>query len=530
MRRNLLFLLCLLAAVPASASPRTCRVRYVSADHVYLDAGRGEGLREGMTVTVQRDGRDLMDLTVAFAAEHSASCVLPEGAAAPSPGDQVRFEPAADEPPGATTPAPVPPPVRSRTRPTAARVRNAAPERKPLHLAGSVAFQWDHIDDTSEADLDFDQPGLRFHLRLEGLAEGWTARLRGSLRHDRRSDAFGNTPREEWQRRLWEASISNLRSDDTWQFAVGRVGSRATAAVGPFDGLLIDRRVANGWRLGLFSGLAPGRADAGWADDRLAGAVAHLETGTRRHGRLDMSVAGVTRRRAGEVDRDYLAVAGTWSRDRLSLTQSAQIDWNRGWRSDAGTTLALSNVLLAARYRADDRWRLSLSLDRRELVRTWTNRTLPDSLFDDSARRGLRAGVTWNSGRAVLAVDGGLRRDDRLDATTTSYGLRGNLRDWPARGLDLSAGLRAFDGPRASGRTPTIGIAHRNRAGDATRLGVGLRRYELAAFDRRATGRWLSLSHDRSLGRRWSAAAEARWDGGDDAVGRRWFLELRRRF
>ncbi|HRX49868.1 MAG TPA: hypothetical protein P5571_00675 [Candidatus Krumholzibacteria bacterium] len=528
MRLHLLLLLGLLAAVPAGAAPRSCRVRYVSADHVYLDAGRAEGLREGLAVTVRRDGRDLVTLTVAFAAEHSASCVLPAGADAPAAGDEVRFDAAADAPEPVPAPQAAPPPTR--TRAVEQRSRTAEPTRDPLRLAGSVAFQWDHIDDTSEADLDFDQPGLRINLRLQGLAAGWTARLRGSLRHDRRSSAFGDVPREEWQRRLWEASFANLGSADAWQFAVGRVGSRATAAVGPFDGALVNRRLNGAWRLGLFSGLVPDRAEAGWADDRLSGVVASLETGTRRDGRLDLSIAGVTRRRAGEVDRDYLALAGTWSRDRLSLTQSAQIDWNRGWRGDAGgSTLALSNVLLAARYRPDDRWRLSLSLDRREMVRTWTTRSLPDSLFADSARRGLRAGVTWRSGRASLGVDGGLRRDDRLDATTTSYGLHGDLRDWPARGLGVGADLRGFDGPRATGSTPSLTLSHRTRAGHATRVRAGLRRYELTGFDRTATGRWLSLTHDRTLGRAWSVAAEARWDGGDDAVGRRWFLELRRR-
>lgn len=529
MRRHLPWLLCLLAAVPALAAVRTCRVRYVSADHVYLDAGRLDGLREGMTVTVVRDGRDLAQLSVAFAADHSASCPLPEGASAPAAGDEVRFAPAADAP--TSPPRPDPPPARTRTRPGVAPTSAVAPERDPLRLAGSVAFQWDHIDDASEADLDFDQPALRFHLRLEGLPRGWTARLRGSLRHDRRSSAFEDVPREEWRRRLWEASVSNLDAGDAWQFAAGRVGARATAAVGPFDGLLVNRRLGGAWRLGLFGGFAPGRAEAGWSDDKLAGIVAYLETGTRRRGRLDLSVAGVTRRRAGQVDRDYLALAGTWSRGRLSLTQAAQIDWNRGWRGDAGASaLAVSNVLLSARYRPDDRWRLSLSVDHRELVRTWTNRTLPDSLFDDSARRGLRAGVAWRSGRAMLAVDGGVRRDDRLDASTKSYGLRGDLRDWPARGLGLGASLRGFDGPRASGSTPVLTLSHRTRAGDATRLRLGLRRYELAAFDRSAKGRWLALAHDRDLGRRWSLAAEMRWDGGDDAVGRRWFLELRRRF
>ena len=48
------------------------------------------------------------------------------------------------------------------------------------------------------------------------------------------------------------------------------------------------------------------------------------------------------------------------------------------------------------------------------MVRTWENRSLPDSLFQDAGRRGWRAGMSLRRGSGrTLSLWGSLRRDDR---------------------------------------------------------------------------------------------------------------------
>ncbi len=525
--RHLALAILLAAASSATAQEsHTCSVKYLSADHAYLDAGSVDGLMVGSTITLTRDGDPITILRVEFVSEHSASCLLdPEGPEILT-GDVGTFTAALTESSG---PEPTTP-VQVRERATRTRpVRSTADSPR---LSGSVALQWEHNDDTSDADLDFDQPGLRYNLRVDHLARGFTLRARGSLRRDLRSRSYGPVSREEWRNRILEVSLSRLTDDDAWQMAFGRVGSRVTASVGPFDGAMVNRSMGGGWRLGVFSGLLPDWENAAqWTDDRVNGIVAHLQRGDRATGRLDMSIAGVSRHRDGAIDRDYLAMSGTWRRDRISLTNTAQIDWNRGWRGEAtNSTLNLSNIMLSARYRPDDRWRLSVTFDDREVVRTWSNHTLPDSLFESAGRRGLRAGATWRDDRLSLAVDGGVRSDDRTDRKTASYSFRTSYREWPAPGLRLGFDVRGFDGPTSNGTSPSLRLEHRGRNGASSRIAVGRRSYTLRAFDLENTGRWLSLSHDRDLGLRWSAALETRWDGGDDTEGRRMFLELRRRF
>ena len=520
----------LIAAASQAQEPRTCRVRYVSEDHAYLDAGLAEGLSEGATVTVSRDGREIVGLVVEYVAEHSGACRLDPAAAAVLPGDEATFVAAVpesgDEPGG--EPATGPPP-RPRTR--AEHVRAERADAEGPRLAGSLVLQWEHVDDVSDADLDYDQPGLRYDVRVDRLGGGITLRARGSLRHDLRNRPYAFARENEWQNRFREISLTRLDEEAQWQLAVGRVGARVTAAAGPFDGVMVNRSVGGGWRLGAFTGLTPDWDSAAtWTDDRLAGLVAHLRRGDRLHGRLDLSLVAVSRRRAGEIDRDYLAMSGTWQRDRMSLTHVAQLDLNRGWRRDADDhALILGNVMISGRWRPDDRLRLSLTLDDREPVRSWSNRSLPDSLFEDAGRRGLRAGVAWRAGRASVSANGGLRRNDRYDDPTASYRISASHRDWPASGLAVGASIHGYDGPTSRGVSPSLRLTQGDRAGGTTRLALGSRTYELTAFDRRSTGRWLSVAHDRSLGRVWSVGLEARWDGGDDTAGHRFFLELRRR-
>ena len=520
----------LIAAVSQAQETHTCLVRYVSADHAYLDAGRAGGLSEGITVTVSRDGQEVAVLVVEYVAEHSGACRLDPADVSVLPGDVVAFvatiqgpgDDAADEPAAG-------PPPRNRTRAEHVRAARAAAEGP--RLAGSLVLQWEHVDDTSDADLDFDQPGLRYDVRVDRLGGGIALRARGSLRRELRTRSYAFGREDEWRNRLREFSLTRLDEDADWQMAVGRVGARVTAAVGPFDGVMVNRNVGGGWRLGAFTGLTPDWDSAAtWTDDRLAGLVAHLRRGDRLHGRLDLSLVAVSRRRAGEIDRDYLALSGTWQRDRLSLTHAAQLDLNRGWRRDADDhALILGNVMISGRWRPDDRLRLSLTLDDREPVRSWSNRSLPDSLFEDAGRRGLRAGVAWRAGRASVSANGGLRRNDRYDDPTASYRISASHRDWPASGLAVGASIHGYDGPTSRGVSPSLRLTQGDRAGGTTRLALGSRTYELTAFDRRSTGRWLSVAHDRSLGRAWSASLEARWDGGDDTAGSRFFFELRRR-
>jgi len=93
MRTVLLTLLLLLGAAAAAAQTdgASCGVRYLSADHVYLDAGRLAGLEVGMTVRIVRDGTEVAELQVEYAADHSASCRVVQSVGEIKVGDRAFF-------------------------------------------------------------------------------------------------------------------------------------------------------------------------------------------------------------------------------------------------------------------------------------------------------------------------------------------------------------------------------------------------------------------------------------------------------
>ena len=66
----------LMWAGAAEAAEMSSTVKYLSAEHVYLDRGSAQGLTVGLVGRVVRDGQAIGELEVVFVAERSASCTV----------------------------------------------------------------------------------------------------------------------------------------------------------------------------------------------------------------------------------------------------------------------------------------------------------------------------------------------------------------------------------------------------------------------------------------------------------------------
>lgn len=531
------FIICVMvlaAAAPvprgASAATRTCTIRYLSSEHVYLDAGTAEGVVPGMKAQVLRGGQAVAVLEVVYVADHSSSWKVVSSQVTVAVGDDVVIEgvvetgPGSQEPP-ADKPAP-------RTRETLANV--SAPSASKVEISGHVGLQWDHTDTSEEPELRTDFLAMPFQVRAEGLGKGWEFRAKGTLRRFSRSGYSSATPAQEWLNRIREVALVQDDPLAPWNVSLGRITTRFAASAGPFDGVFCDRRLGSGVRLGAFGGYAPQWGSYAFStDDRLGGVTLHVSGRTGGGRMVDMVLAGIGRYRLGEISREYLALTTTW-RDgrRLTLLQAAELDLNRGWRREAqGRSVSLSSLALTANWQAGRGVNVNLGYDDRELVRTLESRSLPDSLFEDSGRRGWRAGLGWRakSGRR-LDVSGSLQRDNRLQADVKSWNGRFYWPRFSPAAVDFSAAVRGFTGPYLRGWAPQAGL---NRSfGGGTRLGAegGCYIYEgLAGTDDR-TNTWLRLTGDRELSRRWTVSAQYQRDWGDDIAGNRWLLEMRHRF
>jgi hypothetical protein len=527
-------LVCGPGAAPAVADEAECAVKYVSAEHVYLDAGSTAGLVAGQPARVVRGADTIAVLEVVFVADHSATATVVESAGEVRAGDIVIFAAAEVAPPPTAPAAPDTVTPRVRVRPVPVRAARPVADPGP-RLSGYLAVQWDHTDESADRDLATDFVSMPFRARVTDMAGGLELRARGSLRHITRTGYTSSTPADEWRNRVQEVSLVRDDRRQDLHLALGRITTRFAASAGPFDGGSIDHRVAGDLRLGAFGGFTPDWGDLAFStDNKLAGAYANYNRLLGGGGYLDVSLAGVGRYEQGEISREYVTLVTSW-RDgaRWSLLQAAEVDINRGWRRDeAGLdAVALTSIALTGRCQVSRDLRLDLGYDDREPVRTWETRATPDSLFQSASRTGWRAGAHWRTpGRGSLGVWGTLRERPGDAQATTSWNVRWYQPRLTAADLDLSLSLRGFDGPYLSGWSPVASVARRLRTGGRVALEGGYYGYDDADGLDARSNTWVAVSADRDLTARLSLAAEYRRDFGDDMAGNRWFLELRRRF
>lgn len=533
MLRRAAFLVLVLAGMASGSSVAeevTCGVRYLSAEHVYLDMGSSAGLTVGMTVQVVRDGQAVAELEVVFAAEHSASCKIVSSVGEIGVGDPVVFEVAGTS---AVPPAEAAVVSRQRTRAGSDQSAGTTSHSGPS-VSGTFAVQWDHSDETAGRGLENNLYSLPFRVRVTRLGNQMEFRARGSVRRIERKGYSPSIPSLEWRNRIQEVALVRDGRDLDWHFAIGRVGGRYTAAAGPFDGLSFNGRIGAGIRLGAFGGFAPEWGDLGFGtDDHLAGINFHLNHRTDGGGMIDLIMAAVGRYRDGEISREYVTMTTIWNPVRkLSVLQAAELDINRGWRKEAaGSSLDLSSLALAGRYKITGGVDVNLGYDDRVPVRTWETKSLPDNLFTEAGRVGWRAGVNMRtSGGIGLGLSGTLRDHSRTGETSTSWNARAYAPNWPVRRLSLDASVRGFDGPFLTGWAPMLGGTVTTAGRTRIRLEGGYYGYSGTAGDEQRSNTWVKGGVTQDFSTHWSVGADYRRDWGDDIDGQRWFLEMRYRF
>jgi len=237
------------------AEESTCTVRYLSAEHVYLDTGSNEGLVVGSKVMLTRGGKAFAELEVVFAAGHSSSCLVEHREGEIKAGDTGLYEPVKEISTSTVVAVvdSVPPP---RTRETWTQSQGRQVDNH-LKMRGSVALQWDHSNAGPDRELQTDLVSIPFRVRIQKPDQNWIFRARGSLRHITRNGYSSGIPGKEWRNRIREVALLWGDHRLAWNFALGRISTRATASAGPFDGVNISRDLGLGLRLGAFFGFSP---------------------------------------------------------------------------------------------------------------------------------------------------------------------------------------------------------------------------------------------------------------------------------
>ncbi len=394
----------------ARAEEVICSVSLETADGVYVDAGRDDGLHEGAEGYVERDGQEAARVRVTNLTRGSALCRIVErldDGEPLEPGFLVRLyttaepepEPGLEPEPG--MPAPVAEPTSTRRRlfprprstdsgaTTTTKRRRLFPSRRGRDAERPPARRAEELDDdfvpllagtrarrsvglpdnanilrgrirlrqtadiSSESDRDIYISRATFDGRWGRIGgSAWAFEWQGDLSY-RFGPGFENSRQDEIRPNLQLFVLEHPLGDDG-QLRLGRFIPRALPGVGFLDGALAEIELAEGFRLGGILGLKPERVDLiPSVDEPTAVAYATLEMGERPVLYYTGTAGLLVSLFDGEVDRLSLLLDQRLEVTKnLSFFTSAQVD------ADVGGAAVKEGVVLA-RLNAFASWRIT---------------------------------------------------------------------------------------------------------------------------------------------------------------------------
>lgn len=513
-----------IAGLPRGAECARAQVTYLAGGSVYVDAGRLEGVGEGDTLVVLRQGRPLTRIRARYVSSHRAVCDTLSAAEVIHVGDDVSF---AARPAG--TPAPVETPGRAERPPApdsalapSDSVIPAAPAADTLaapRSRGSVRGRIGLRYLGMQGGSGLSEPAL--DVRLEGTnVGGLPFDFTGDVRARRavRPRVNGGRPVGR-QTRVYRMSVSLHDAPAHRRVTVGRMSAAPLASVSLFDGVLLE---GGGDRIafGLFGGMQPDPLD-------LAPSSAVAEHGffvTLRQRplaarRWSLGLGGVSAYEHGHWSRDFV-IAQAWLQDRRisgSFTQEA--DLNRGWKRAIGEpAVSVTNTFLVTRVQVTRAMALRAGFDNRRNVRLYRDRTTPETEFDDRYRQG-----AWGGASAEFYGHLRLDTDFRARAGSASDGSR----TWSAGAeayrlaslhLSLRGRYSSYSSDLSASRLYSLDFGLEPLGGARFEASAGAR----TTKDRRAgeseTFNWQGVDLDLALGLRWyllGSFERGRGAGGD---------------
>ncbi|HET7248831.1 MAG TPA: hypothetical protein VFI79_03230 [Gemmatimonadales bacterium] len=504
-------LVVVLCAAPASGqrpagSPRWASVTYLTTASAYIDAGRAEGVTQGMRLEVIRGDTSVAVLRVAFLATHQAACDIVSATGTLVVGDSVRFTPV------------VPPPDSG----IAGVARTAAPpvfsSRAGGVLRGRVGFYYFGLRQLDGSGATFSEPSG--DLRLSGTRLGQTGfgldlDVRSRRVTQARPDGFGTTA---WgQTRVYQARVDWQQPGSPLRVAVGRQFAPGIATVGLVDGVSaqLDGPGVGG---GVFVGKQPDPVNLAFSGD-----LTDLGIYIERHSPINATtrrwslVGGLSGSYLGAgTNREFLYLQGDYRSRRLSVYAAQEVDYYRPWRRvDGEAAFSPTSSFATLQFRLTDAVALTAGLDNRRSVRLYQDVVNPEVAFDDAFRRGAWVGVSARAGRVEAT----------LDSRSSGGGPAG-----PAASYTASFGVDRLTGYGLSLRTRTTRYTSAARAGWLQSLSLGVEPWGLGLLQ--VTGgwrreqadtipltasaiQWISTDLDVNLGRAWAVVVSAyrEWGG-----------------
>lgn len=533
-------LLMLIGGLAAQEQPTGHKVKYLTAEYVYLDAGAAAGLSVGDVLYVVRSQQKVIaKIEVVFTAENSASCKILSSQETIRPGDvavvvERKGKPAQEpgEEPEPKTEAPLPAETASgRSARPGERSRGSS-----TRLSGSISAQFYHLDDRTESNLDFTRPALRVNLRARRLwGKELTFRVRTRTYHNVRTRPYNlGVPEREWRNRVYELSLSYDEPAAPVNFRMGRIISNFISGVGYIDGGQLQYNFSRSLRLGVFGGTRPDwRTSSFQTEVTKYGGYLNFSAGDYQTAYFESTLAGALEKNTGTISREFIYLQNTLNFGaRLNLFQSAEVDVNRDWRKEkTGQGVSLTSLLLSGRYRVTNRFTVGAIFDNRKNYWTYEIRTLADSLFDDALRTGLRGNISLRlPGSSYFYANAGVRKRQTDPQATRSFSAGFNNSNLLLRGFFLQLNAAGFNGPVTDGYNGSVQIGQNFPRGHRLAVEYGTYAYTIANPGESRTNRWARGYVDLQLLRRVFLSGQYEYAWGQDLDGQRILAEIGYRF
>ena len=360
-------------------------VTYLSHETAYINAGSDLGLQLGDTLKVFHGDSLRAVIVVSNISSTSSACAIIETFGEIRAGDVVEV----------TLSHPI---EKKQMEIRESGKTETVISKTANRLDGYISVQNYYQRDMTGSSLSYIQPSVVSKVKIEQFAgKDLTLSIKHRSRLTHRSRSLSTSmEKDQWYHRVYEVALeSNKKS--SWNWRLGRQAVYEVRGIGFIDGLLIERNLTARTKIGVAGGFEPDRLTTdisfdrkkvglyvGWENDPLSAHVFRFSGG----------VAGSYI--DANINREFFAFSSTYRYTRLfSLNVSSEVDVNRNWRKErSGSSLALSNVYLNARYNPWESLSLYTSYDRRENYFDYTYRYTADSLFDDDVFENWRVGTT----------------------------------------------------------------------------------------------------------------------------------------
>lgn len=514
----------------SQTTKQTYRVKYISNENVYLDAGSSEGLVIGDRLVIKRGETGIAGLEIVFVADHSSSCkvlVSKEKVKVGDIAEMVKKMPAEQEKAQKTI---------SRKRVDSSKTRGNSRQKPFVRMSGYASVLWYHVEDRSPAHGRYDQPTFRLNLKLDKFwGRDFIFQLRTRSRYYQRVSSYANiSPNEDWQNRIYECSFGYNNSESILNFNFGRIISNKFSGAGYIDGALLQVNCSSALRIGAFAGTQP---EWGYDDFQASlqkyGGYFNFSHGSYQSFRLETILAAAGEYHGDTVSREFIYVQNSLNgRNRWSLYQSAELDINRQWRKERiKQNISLTNLYVAANFDVTSWLATSLTHDNRKNYFTYQTRSLADSLFDEALRYGYQASFNLKPIKNFMIYTTlGFRKRQPYSENTYSYTAGLNKSNFIMDRLSLNLYFSSFSNYFARGYNPSLSIRKYFLSGHSINLAYGHYNYRLKSIDDNRTNQWLRLNFDLNVIAQFYLTSEYGYNWGDDMRDHRIVVEIGYRF